>query len=120
MGSNVLYHQFPPAAQGSVDGLLLKLRMVQFGIAGAMFIIWLSVAFGHGIIRLIWRSTLCGVFGAGLVIVVNIVTRGMEKELERIRQDMGRQRGEAFSPPLPESVEWLNGLIKLIWGVIDP
>jgi Ca2+-dependent lipid-binding protein len=94
--------------------------MVQFGIAGAMFIIWISVAFGSGIMRLIWRSVLCGLFGAGLMTAVSIVERGMEKELERIRQDMGRQRGEAFSPPLPESVEWLNGLIKLVWGVIDP
>jgi Ca2+-dependent lipid-binding protein len=33
---------------------------------------------------------------------------------------MHRQRGEIFSPPTPESVEWLNGLIKLIWGLINP
>lgn len=94
--------------------------MVQFGIAGAMFVIWLSVAFGSGLLKLVWRSILCGVAGAGLVTVVSIVERGMEKEMERIRLDMSRQRGEAFSPPLPESVEWLNGLIKLVWGVIDP
>jgi Ca2+-dependent lipid-binding protein len=51
---------------------------------------------------------------------ISLVERGMEKEIERIRQDMGRQRGESFSPPFPESVEWLNGLVKLVWGLIDP
>jgi Ca2+-dependent lipid-binding protein len=51
---------------------------------------------------------------------LSVVERGIDKEVERVRQDMGRQRGEAFSPPFPESVEWLNGLVKLIWGLIDP
>lgn len=119
-GSNILFHQFPPPAHASIDALLLKLRMVQLGIAGAMLIIWLSVAFGSGFISFMWRSTLCSVAGFGLMTAVSLVERGMDKEMERVRQDMARQRGEAFSPPLPESVEWLNGLIKLIWGVIDP
>jgi Ca2+-dependent lipid-binding protein len=33
---------------------------------------------------------------------------------------MHRQRGEKFSPPTPESVEWLNAFIKTIWGLINP
>jgi hypothetical protein len=33
---------------------------------------------------------------------------------------MHRQRGEIYSPPTPESVEWLNNLIKLFWGLVDP
>jgi Ca2+-dependent lipid-binding protein len=44
----------------------------------------------------------------------------VEKEYERIRMAMHRERGENFSPPSPESVEWLNGLIKLVWGLINP
>lgn len=51
---------------------------------------------------------------------VSLVGRSLEKDVEKVRQDMGRQRGEAFSPPVPESVEWLNGLIKLVWGLLDP
>jgi len=63
---------------------------------------------------------LCSIMAFGLMTAVSLVERGIEKEIERVRQDLSRQRGEAFSPPMPESVEWLNGLIKLIWGVIDP
>jgi Ca2+-dependent lipid-binding protein len=63
---------------------------------------------------------LCSTVGFALMTVLSIVERGFEKEVERVRHDMGRQRGEAFSPPTPESVEWLNGLIKLVWGLVDP
>jgi len=119
-GSNILYHAFPPAASASIDGLLGRLKLVQFAIAGGMFVIWMSVAWGSGIVAFVWRSTFCTVMALGLMTAVSLVERGIEKEIERVRQDMSRQRGEAFSPPMPESVEWLNGLIKLIWGVIDP
>jgi Ca2+-dependent lipid-binding protein len=67
-----------------------------------------------------WRSTICSGTAFALMTAVSLVERGIEKEIESVRQDLSRQRGEAFSPPMPESVEWLNGLIKLIWGVIDP
>lgn len=90
------------------------------GAGASMFLVWLSVAFGSGWIALIWRTLLCTAVGAGLMTGISLVERGLEKEMERVRLDLSRQRGEAFSPPLPESVEWLNGLIKLIWGMVDP
>ncbi|OCF41030.1 C2 domain-containing protein [Kwoniella heveanensis CBS 569] len=119
-GSNILYHAFPPPAPVSVEGMLGKLRMLQYGSAAGLFFIWISVAFGSGFIKFIWRSILCSTIGFALMTGISLVERGLEKEVERVRQDMGRQRGEAFSPPVPESVEWLNGLIKLIWGLVDP
>ena len=67
-----------------------------------------------------WRSTLCSATAFALMTAVSIVERGIEKEIESVRQDLSRARGEAFSPPMPESVEWLNGLIKLVWGIVDP
>lgn len=94
--------------------------MLQIGSAAGLFIVWLSVAFGSGITKFIWRSILCTTIGFALMTGISLVERGIEKEVERIRQDLGRQRGEAYSPPLPESVEWLNGLIKLVWGLVDP
>ncbi|KAK8844773.1 hypothetical protein IAR55_006623 [Kwoniella newhampshirensis] len=120
MGTNVLFHAFPPPQPPSVDAMLGKLRMLGLGAAGGLFVVWVSVAFGNGIISFVWRSILCGVVGFALMTGISIVERGLAKEVERVRQDMGRQRGEAFSPPIPESVEWLNGLIKLIWGLVDP
>jgi hypothetical protein len=119
-GSNILHHPFPPAAPASIDGLLGRLKLVQFAIAGGMFLIWVSVAWGGGIMAFLWRSTICTVLAFGLMTAVSLVERGIEKEIERVRQDLSRQRGEAFSPPMPESVEWLNGLIKLMWGIVDP
>lgn len=119
-GSNVLFHAFPPPAPASLGALLGKLRMLQFGAAGGLFLVWVSVAFGSGFGKFIWRSFLCSAIGFALMTGISLVERGMEKEVEAIRQDLGRQRGQAYSPPLPESVEWLNGLIKLVWGLVDP
>ena len=120
MGSNVLYHAFPPPRPASLDGLLGKLKMLSVGAAGGLFVVWLSVAWGAGFTKFIWRTILCSVIGFALMTGISLVERGVEKEVERVRQDMGRQRGEAYSPPMPESVEWLNGLIKLVWGLVDP
>ncbi|WVW81245.1 hypothetical protein I302_103236 [Kwoniella bestiolae CBS 10118] len=119
-GTNALYHAFPPPRPVSVDAMIDKLKLLQYVVFGSMFVIWLSVAFGSGFFKLIWRSILCASVGFGLMTLISIVERGLDKEVERVRQDMGRQRGEAFSPPIPESVEWLNGLIKLVWGLVDP
>ncbi|WVQ82868.1 hypothetical protein IAT38_005004 [Cryptococcus sp. DSM 104549] len=119
-GTNVLYHAFPPPQPVSVDGMLGKLRILQYATAGCLFLIWLSVAFGSGLGKFIWRSILCSTIGFVLMTGISLVERGLEKEVERVRQDMSRQRGESFSPPVPESVEWLNGLIKLVWGLVDP
>ncbi|WWC90217.1 uncharacterized protein L201_005150 [Kwoniella dendrophila CBS 6074] len=119
-GTNALYHAFPPPRPVSVDAMIDKLSLLQYVVAGSLFLIWISVAFGSGILKLIWRSILCSGTGFVLMTLISLVQRGLDKEIERVRQDMGRQRGEAFSPPIPESVEWLNGLIKLIWGLVDP
>ena len=40
--------------------------------------------------------------------------------MERVRWETEKRRGEEFSPPTPESVEWLNALLKLVWGLINP
>ncbi len=46
--------------------------------------------------------------------------RKIEKEVERVRWDAERRRADEFIPPTPESVEWLNALLKLVWGLINP
>ncbi|ORY26481.1 hypothetical protein BCR39DRAFT_540905 [Naematelia encephala] len=119
-GSNILFHAFPPPRPASLDSLISKLRMTQIAAAGSIFFIWLNVAFGSGIYKLIWRSIVCSAIAFGLMTGISLVERGIDKEVERVRQDMGRQRGQSFSPPVPESVEWLNGLVKLMWGLVDP
>ena len=119
-GTNVLYHAFPPPQPISVKTAMEKLKLIQYGIAGFSFFIWLTVAFGSGLFAFFYRSTLCSVSAFILMTAVSLVERSLERDVEKVRQDMGRQRGEAFSPPVPESVEWMNGLIKLVWGLVDP
>lgn len=119
-GTNVLYHAFPPPQPVSLETALAKLKLIQYGIAGSVFFIWLTVSFGSGLVAFVYRSTLCSVTAFILMTALSLVERSLEKDVEKVRQDMGRQRGEAFSPPVPESVEWLNGLIKLVWGLVDP
>ena len=119
-GSNILFHPFPPARPASLEALLSKLSLTMYLAGGSLFLVWVSVAWGSGIKQFVWRSILCGTIGFVLMTGISLVMRGVDKEVERIRQDLHRQRGESFSPPMPESVEWLNGLIKLVWGLVDP
>lgn len=44
--------------------------------------------------------------------------RKITKELERVRMSLHQRRAEHFSPPTPESVEWLNAMLKLVWTLI--
>ena len=53
-------------------------------------------------------------------IAVENAGRKIEKELERVRMAMHTQRGEELSPPTPESVEWMNALLKVVWGLANP
>ncbi|ODN73711.1 hypothetical protein, variant 1, partial [Cryptococcus amylolentus CBS 6039] len=119
-GKNVLHHAFPPPQPVSVDIMLGKLRIVQYSIAGVHFFLWLTTAFGSGIWKFFLRSFMISITAFVLMTSVSVIERSLQKDVEKVRQDMGRQRGEAFSPPVPESVEWLNGLIKLVWGLVDP
>jgi Ca2+-dependent lipid-binding protein len=104
----------------SLNVITGKLRLIQYGTFGGLSLIWMSVAFGSGVFQFLWRSILISTLGFVIMTAASLTERGIEKEMERVRQDLGRQRGEAYSPPMPESVEWLNGLIKLVWGLLDP
>jgi Ca2+-dependent lipid-binding protein len=106
-----------PPSIGIITG---KLQLIQYGTLGGLTLIWMSVAFGSGVLSFLWRTIIISVLGFVITTAASLVERNIEKELERVRQDLSRQRGEAYSPPMPESVEWLNGLIKLIWGLVDP
>lgn len=120
MGSDILYYPFPPPAPIELTGVKNKIRQLQYTTVGGVALLWFFVAFGSGFWRFITRTCYC----IGLIVVLgsilSIAERQFSKEIDNIRYDQHRARGEAFSPPFPESVEWLNGLIKLVWGLIDP
>lgn len=52
--------------------------------------------------------------GSSVYISHSLVARKLEKELEVIRLNMHKQRGELASPPTPESTEWLNALVEVV------
>ncbi|KEI42441.1 uncharacterized protein L969DRAFT_14642 [Mixia osmundae IAM 14324] len=118
---NILLHEFPPPIEAKTTApIVASLNQLSMGLAGAMAVIWFFTAFGHGYTRFMFRTSLIvGVALAG-VSALGVASRKIEKELERVRMDLHRQRGENFSPPTPESVEWLNGFIKVFWGMINP
>ncbi|KAF8749825.1 Protein kinase C conserved region 2 (CalB) [Rhizoctonia solani] len=97
-----------------------KFDHLQIAIVVSGIIIWFFNAFGRGFFGFMFRSTLIGASTFGLATLASLSQRSLEKEIERVRLDMHRQRGEKFSPPTPESVEWLNAFIKTIWGLINP
>ena len=66
------------------------------------------------------RSSIFGGIAVVAWITAENAGRKVEKEMERVRWETEKRRGEEFSPPTPESVEWLNALLKLIWGLINP
>ena len=65
----------------------------------------------------LWRTFLLMLVGIGLYAATGLLLKNLEKEVDAIRLDLTRARGQAFAPPYPESAEWLNGLIELVWGV---
>ena len=118
-----------PPAPVSLEPLLQKLDLLQLGLAGGFALVWLMLAFPEGRwwlpftwpwFVLIIRSSIIGGMGFAAVTSVSLVQRKLEKEVDRVRADMHRARGEKFAPPTPESVEWLNAFTRTIWGLINP
>ncbi|POV99130.1 hypothetical protein PSTT_14025, partial [Puccinia striiformis] len=76
----------------------------------------LELACGH----FLWRSSLFGIFGIFAFVQGGLLSRKIEKEFDKVRFEMHRQRGIQNSPPTPESTEWLNAFISTLMGLINP
>lgn len=120
---NICLQQFPPPLD-PVDITHPKsiLRTGAAVVTGLCAVIWFFVGFGHSVSwkAFFVRSTLLGAMAAASWVGAENAGRKIEKELERVRMKMHTQRGEEHSPPTPESVEWMNALLKLVWGLINP
>ncbi|KAF8726612.1 Protein kinase C conserved region 2 (CalB), partial [Rhizoctonia solani] len=117
---NISLQPYPPSTPPHMANVLAKFDHLQIAIVVSGIILWFFNAFGRGFFGFMFRSTLIGASTFGLATLASLSQRSLEKEIERVRLDMHRQRGEKFSPPTPESVEWLNAFIKTIWGLINP
>ena len=119
--SNILLYPFPPPVEAKgLERLSGTFKQLAIALAGALGLIWFFTAFGAGWSRFFLRSTVIAGTGIAGWSALNIALRKLEKDLEDVRMHMHRARGATFSPPMPESVEWLNAAIGTIWKQIDP
>ncbi|PWY97616.1 hypothetical protein BCV70DRAFT_208454 [Testicularia cyperi] len=119
--SNVLLHQFPePVNTDAMKRMTAAFDQLAMGLGVAVAIIWFFIAFGSGWWKFFLRTgVMLGVGFCGWT-GLHLQARKIEKEHEAIRTEMHKQRGQKLSPPMPESVEWLNAAIACIWKQINP
>ncbi|CAG8659482.1 142_t:CDS:10, partial [Acaulospora colombiana] len=116
--SNISLQPFPPSTPPSLDTIMSYLYYLEYGIIGAGFLLWFFLAFGHGFWVFLFRSIFISALCFAGSTVASLAQRKLEREVERVRYDMHRQRGEKFAPPTPESVEWLNAFTKLLIRIV--
>lgn len=119
--SNGLLYRFPePADSDIMKGMQSAFNQLAIGLGASLALIWFFFAFGNGWWKFLVRtSILVGVGFCGWT-GLHLQSRKIEKEHDAIRAEMHKQRGEKLTPPMPESVEWLNAAIACIWKQINP
>lgn len=119
--TNILLQQFPkPVEEGLVNGITGRLRQMEIGVVGAMALVWFFVAFGSGKWAFVLRTVILSSVAFGSVTALHLVERQILKNINEVRMQMERQRGEEHSPPTPESVEWLNAILATTWKLAPP
>ncbi|KAG8861392.1 hypothetical protein FRB96_002841 [Tulasnella sp. 330] len=120
MPGNVLIQNFPPPTDLAIQPFMKMMDRLQLGILTSSLVLWCFIAFGSGWKLFFLRSTIIGTAAFLGTTVASLAQRNVEKEVQRVRMDLHRARGEAYSPPTPESVEWLNAFLKTMWGLVNP
>ncbi|GAA6035910.1 hypothetical protein JCM8097_005158 [Rhodosporidiobolus ruineniae] len=119
--SNISLRPFPPAVdKNSLKSIVYTINSYALAICGALGVVWFFVAWRGGWASFIFFSQIIGAVAVCVLIAHHVIVRKVEKELERIRLQMHADRGEQYSPPVPESTEWLNAFVKVIWPLINP
>lgn len=116
---NILLQPFPvPENLKQIDTTTSHLDQLTVVVAVGLLIVWYFVAFGSGAGRFFMRTIVLGAFGLAVWSANHLAKRKIEKGIDAIRLEMHKQRGEEYSPPTPESVEWLNGLLLVVWKLV--
>ncbi|PKI83993.1 hypothetical protein MVES1_002031 [Malassezia vespertilionis] len=119
--SSVLLQPFPaPVETDAMKKLGESFEKVSIVFGIVFFCVWAISAFGRGYIAFFIRTAVIGATCVGGYMAIGIAQRNIHKEFHSLRAGMHAQRGRKWSPPMPESVEWLNGMIAVIWKQIDP
>ncbi|GAA5879834.1 hypothetical protein JCM8547_005778 [Rhodosporidiobolus lusitaniae] len=119
--TNISLRPFPPAVdQNSLKSITYTINAYALAIIAGLGVVWFFAAWKGGWVSFLFFSQILGAMAVVIFFAHGIVTRKIEKELDRIRLQMHADRGEKFSPPTPESVEWLNAFTKVVWPLINP
>lgn len=119
--SNICLQAFPPpVSKDSMTKLRDPLKTISILFGVGLLAIWIFTAFGHGFLAFFWRSTIIGTVAFVALVKVGVTANQLEKEIERVRFEMHRQRAAEFSPPTPESTEWLNAFIATFMKLLPP
>lgn len=115
---NLLLHPFPTSPpQHIFDALLTKLDRVSFNSAALVLLAngvhWLC-PIPKSLSAAISLFSLGGVY-----LYTHSAKLDLERSVDRLRHELHLARATHYSPPSPESAEWLNGLINGIWPLID-
>lgn len=98
---NILLQSFPPPVETSdLKPILASLNTVSLVFAGSLGAVLVLVYFGSTWKQFIVRAAVIGTIGVASVAAVGVYTNRLTKDLERIRQNLHKQRGEKFSPPV--------------------
>ncbi|CAH7672644.1 hypothetical protein PPACK8108_LOCUS7460 [Phakopsora pachyrhizi] len=118
---NICLQPFPPPVSTDLISAVAQVtNNISFIFLVGLAAIWATTAFGNGIWSFFWRTSLIGTVAVISSSQVGLMARKIEKDVERVRHEMHRQRGIKHSPPIPESTEWVNAFISTFMGLINP
>lgn len=103
--SNILLQQFPAPVTDSVKPIVATIEYYAYAIMAALGGLWFFTAFGSGWMAFLFRSSLFGGLAFCVYVAHGIIGRKVEKEIERIRLEQIKQRGEKVSSAAPAGEE---------------
>lgn len=113
----VVYHPLPVAdlkrsfyaLEGAVQQSTIAI------IVGVVALNWIFVGGG-------WKGLIASAFAAVIVSCgLHLWLRGIQQNANSVNWDAERKRATAATESLvPESIEWMNSLVKIVWGLINP
>lgn len=120
--NNLLFHEFPPPiADASLDQIISIITSYAITLLVCLAApLWLYFAFGRGFLHFAVISGSISSFAFAIFTAHHLVGVKLTKELKSIQLQMHKQRGTTFSPPTPESAEWLNSFIGVVWTQLNP
>lgn len=96
----MLLQQFPPPIEeDTVGAIASSLATYSYATCAALALVWFFVAFRAGIVAFLFRSTLIGTIMFGVYAANGIVGRKIEKELDRVRLNLLKQRADKVRIP---------------------